>query len=109
QAAVKLIKRGMDSDAILERFRREREILAALNHPFIAKLTDGGTTPEGLPFFVMEYVEGIPISDYCRENDLSQKKILELFIKVCEAASFAHQKLVVHRDLKPSNILVTAG
>ncbi|MGI9035298.1 MAG: protein kinase domain-containing protein [Pyrinomonadaceae bacterium] len=107
QVALKLIKRGMDSDAILERFRREREILAALNHPFIARLTDGGTTGDDLPFFVMEYVEGVAVDEYCKNNDLPEKEILELFRKICEAVSFAHRKLIVHRDLKPSNILVT--
>lgn len=107
RVAVKLIKRGMDSDAILERFARERKILAALNHPFIARLTDGGTTDEDLPFFVMEYVEGEPVDEYCQKNNLSQKEILELFRKICSAVAFAHQKLVVHRDLKPSNILIT--
>lgn len=108
QAAVKLIKRGMDSDAILQRFNREREILAALNHPFIARLTDGGTTEDDVPFFVMEYVEGVPVDEYCRSGNLPEKETLELFRKICEAVAFAHQKLVVHRDLKPSNILVTA-
>ena len=107
KAAIKLIKRGMDSDAILERFTREREILAALNHPYIARLTDGGTTEEDTPFFVMEYVEGIPIDEFCKNKRISSKETLELFGKVCEAVAFAHQKLVVHRDLKPSNILVT--
>ncbi|MGI8787748.1 MAG: protein kinase domain-containing protein [Pyrinomonadaceae bacterium] len=106
QVALKLIKRGMDSDQILERFRREREILAALNHPFIARLLDGGTTDDGLPFFVMEYVEGVPVNEFCRRENLSEKEKLELFRKVCEALIFAHQKLIVHRDLKPSNILV---
>lgn len=108
QVALKIIKRGMDSDAILERFARERQILAALNYPFIARLSDGGTTEEGTPFFVMEYVEGAPLDEYCKENDLSEKDKLEIFRKICSAVSFAHQKLVVHRDLKPSNILVTA-
>lgn len=108
QAALKIIKRGMDSDAILERFAREREILAALNHPFIARLSDGGTTADGMPFFVMEYVEGSAIDEYCENNNLTEKEKLELFRKVCSAVSFAHQKLVVHRDLKPTNILVTA-
>lgn len=106
RVALKLIKRGMDSDAILERFKREREILAALNHPFIARLLDGGTTEDGVPFFVMEYVEGVPVDEYCQTKNLSQKEKLELFRKICTAVSFAHQKLVVHRDLKPSNILV---
>ncbi|MGI8788131.1 MAG: protein kinase domain-containing protein [Pyrinomonadaceae bacterium] len=108
QVALKLIKRGMDSDQILERFRREREILAALNHPFIARLLDGGTTEDGMPFFVMEFVEGVPVDEYCRKNGLSETGRLELFRKVCAAVAFAHQKLIVHRDLKPSNILVNA-
>ncbi|HVE57716.1 MAG TPA: protein kinase [Pyrinomonadaceae bacterium] len=108
QAALKIIKRGMDSDAILERFAREREILAALNHPFIARLSDGGTTADGTPFFAMEYVEGAALDEYCENNNLTEKEKLELFRKICAAVSFAHQKLVVHRDLKPSNILVTA-
>ena len=107
RVAVKLIKRGMDSDAILTRFRREREILAALDHPFVARLSDGGTTDDDLPFFVMEYVEGVPVDEYCRTENLSEKEKLELFRKICEALSFAHQKLIVHRDLKPSNILIT--
>lgn len=107
QVALKIIKRGMDSEAILERFGREREILAALNHPFIARLLDGGTTDDGLPFFVMEYVEGLPVDEYCRTNNLSETERLELFRKICAAVQFAHQKLIVHRDLKPSNILVT--
>lgn len=108
QVALKLIKRGMDSDVILERFTREREILAALNHPFVARLLDGGTTGEDAPFFVMEYVEGVPLDEYCRASQLPETQRLELFRKICEAVIFAHQKLVVHRDLKPSNILVTA-
>lgn len=105
-AAVKIIKRGMDTDAILTRFRNERQILANLEHPNIARLLDGGTTSDGLPFFAMEYVEGVSISEFCR--DLGEREILVLFRKVCSAVSFAHQKLIVHRDLKPSNILVNA-
>ena len=104
QAAVKIINRGMDTDAILRRFRNERQILATLEHPNIAHLIDGGTTGDGLPFFVMEYVDGTTIRDFCGE--LGQKEVLRLFLRVCSAVSFAHQKLVVHRDLKPSNILV---
>lgn len=107
QVAIKIIKRGMDSDAIVERFYREREILASLNHPFIANLLDGGTTADGLPYFVMEYVEGVPINEFC--SDLKETEILSLFRKVCSAVSFAHEKLIVHRDLKPSNIMVTAN
>ncbi|MBX7173598.1 MAG: protein kinase [Pyrinomonadaceae bacterium] len=106
QVALKLIKRGMDSDAILERFGREREILASLNHPFIARFLDGGTTESGSPFFVMEFVEGISVDKYCRKKNLSVEQKLELFTKICEAVSFAHQKLIIHRDLKPSNILI---
>ena len=108
EVALKLIKRGMDSEAILERFAREREILAALNHPFVARLLDGGTTENDLPFFVMEYVEGIPIDKFCAEQDLDLEEKLLLFRKVCSAVQYAHQKLVVHRDLKPSNIIVTS-
>ncbi|HEY0461445.1 MAG TPA: serine/threonine-protein kinase [Pyrinomonadaceae bacterium] len=107
QVALKIIKRGMDSEAIVERFAREREILAALNHPYIARLLDGGTTPDGLPFFVMEYVEGMAVDEYCRKKAVSETARLELFRKICAAVQFAHQKLIVHRDLKPSNILVT--
>jgi serine/threonine protein kinase len=107
QVALKIIKRGMDSEAIIERFAREREILASLNHPFIARLLDGGTTDDGLPFFVMEYVEGETVDEYCRRKNLSENARLELFRKICAAVQFAHQKLIVHRDLKPSNILVT--
>ncbi len=107
RAAIKIIKRGMDTDAILRRFRQERQILAALEHPNIAHLLDGGTTADGLPYLVMEFIEGVPINVYCDENDLDLGERLQLFRRVCAAVSFAHQKLVVHRDLKPSNILVT--
>ncbi|MEP6901504.1 MAG: serine/threonine-protein kinase [Actinomycetota bacterium] len=107
RVAVKIIKRGMDTDAILRRFRQERQILAALEHPTIARLLDGGTTVDGLPYLVMEFIEGVPINVYCDENNLDLAERLQLFRRVCAAVSFAHQKLVVHRDLKPSNILVT--
>src|SRR4029453_5319211 len=109
RVAVKLIKRGMDTDAVLQRFRHERQILAGLEHPTIARLLDGGTTDEGLPYFVMEYVDGQPIDEYCRTHQLSLEQRLRLFLRVCEAVQYAHQGLVVHRDLKPSNILVTAA
>ena len=105
--AIKLIKRGMDTDFVLNRFRNERQILATLDHPFIARLLDGGTTDDGLPYFVMEYVEGSPIHQYCDENRLSIRERLQLFQKVCSAANYAHQNLIIHRDLKPGNILVT--
>ena len=104
--ALKLIKRGMDSDAILDRFTREREILASLNHPFIARLLDGGTTEDGRPFYVMEFVDGTPVDEYCRARGLSEADRLNIFRKICSAVQSAHQKLVLHRDLKPSNILV---
>ena len=106
-AAIKLIRRGMDTEDILRRFRNERQILAALNHPGIARLLDGGMTEEGLPYFVMEYIDGAPLDHYCDQHRLSISKRLDLFMGVCEAVQYAHQNLVVHRDLKPSNILVT--
>ena len=105
--ALKLVKRGMDTNAVLKRFVMERSILAQLEHPNIAGLIDGGTTPDGLPYFVMEYVDGQPVTKYCGANALSIRERLELFQKVCAAVSYAHANLVVHRDVKPSNILVT--
>ena len=106
RVAVKIIKRGMDTDAVLNRFRHERQILAALDHPNIARLLDGGTTEDGLPYFVMEYIEGSSIVRYADSHGLSVKERLELFRKVCAAVAYAHQRLIIHRDLKPSNILV---
>jgi tetratricopeptide (TPR) repeat protein/tRNA A-37 threonylcarbamoyl transferase component Bud32 len=106
--AIKLVKRGMDSDSILRRFRAERQILATLDHPNIARLLDGGTTDDGHPYFVMELVEGDPIDEYAAARRLPVEARLELFRQVCAAVSYAHQHLVIHRDLKPSNILVTA-
>ncbi len=108
RVAIKLIKRGMDSDAVLERFRHERQILAGLEHPNIARLLDGGTSSEGLPYFVMEYVDGLPVDEYCRTHRLSIHERLDVFLQVCAAVTYAHQHLVVHRDIKPSNILVTS-
>ena len=107
RVAVKLIKRGMDTDEILHRFRVERQVLANLEHPYIQSLLDGGTTDDGLPFLVTEYIEGEHIDAYCDAHRLPVGARLELFRKVCDAVQYAHQKLVVHRDLKPSNILVT--
>jgi serine/threonine protein kinase/Tfp pilus assembly protein PilF len=106
KAAVKLIKRGMDTDSILRRFRNERQILASLNHPNIALLLDGGTTPEGLPYFVMEYIEGLPLFAYCNAQNLDIRARLGIFRQICDAVQEAHNIKVVHRDLKPSNILV---
>ncbi|MGH9949515.1 MAG: serine/threonine protein kinase, partial [Pyrinomonadaceae bacterium] len=106
--AIKLIKRGMDSDAILKRFFLERRILSRLKHPNIAGLLDGGTTEDGLPYFVMEYVEGLPLIEFCDAHRFDADERLEIFRNVCAAVSYAHQHLIVHRDLKPGNILVTA-
>jgi tetratricopeptide (TPR) repeat protein/tRNA A-37 threonylcarbamoyl transferase component Bud32 len=106
--ALKLVQRGMDSDSVLRRFLAERQILASMDHPNIARLLDGGTTDDGRPYFVMELVEGQPIDDYADANGLDIEARLELFRQVCAAVSYAHQRLVIHRDLKPSNILVAA-
>jgi serine/threonine protein kinase len=106
--AIKLVKRGMDSQEILRRFRMERQVLASLDHPNIALLIDGGSTPEGLPYLVMEYVEGTPVDRYCEDRKLSITDRLKLFRPVCSAVQYAHQNLVVHRDIKSGNILVTA-
>jgi serine/threonine protein kinase/tetratricopeptide (TPR) repeat protein len=108
RVAIKLLRPGMATDDLVRRFRNERQILASIDHPNIARLLDGGTTEEGLPYFLMEYVEGEPIDRYCDAHGLSVRERLELFRTVCAAVHFAHQNLVVHRDLKPGNILVTA-
>lgn len=107
RVAIKLIRRGMEFDEVIQRFRYERQILASLEHPNIARLLDGGATEEGVPYFVLEYIEGVPIDEYCRENNLSVSARIELFQHVCAAVHYAHQNLVIHRDLKPANILVT--
>lgn len=107
KVAIKLIRGGMESDFVRDRFLRERQILASLDHPHIARLFDGGTTADGRPYFVMEFVAGEPITDYCRRRGLSVGDKLKLFRDVCSAVQHAHRKLVVHRDLKPGNILVT--
>ena len=108
RVAVKLIKRGMDTDFVVRRFRHERQILAALDHPNIALLLDGGSTEDGLPYFVMEYIEGEQLFRYCDTRRLGVRERLRLFLRVCSAVAYAHQNLVIHRDLKPSNVLVTA-
>jgi len=107
QVAVKILKSGMDTAEILHHFHNERQILADFDHPNIARLLDGGTTQSGLPYFVMEYVEGLPIDEYCNNRRLSVHQRLKLFREICSAISYAHRHLVIHRDLKPSNILVT--
>src|ERR1041385_7581922 len=107
RVALKVIKLGMDTKSVIARFEAERQALALMDHPNIAKVLDAGATATGRPYFVMELVRGIRITDYCDELKLSTRQRLELFIYVCQAAQHAHQKGIVHRDLKPSNILVT--
>ncbi|HYV65793.1 MAG TPA: serine/threonine-protein kinase, partial [Myxococcales bacterium] len=104
--AVKLIKAGMDSQRVLARFEAERQTLALMVHPAIARVYDGGTTPEGRPYFVMEYVPGVPITEHCDRERLPLRPRLDLFVQVCEGVHHAHQKAIIHRDLKPSNVLV---
>src|ERR1044072_8466258 len=106
--AVKLVNPLWIDHEMAQRFRRERQILAKLEHPNIARLLDGGTTQDKVSFLVMEYVEGLPITQYCKDKCKTTKQRLHIFLKVCEAVKFAHQNLIVHRDLKPNNILVTA-
>ncbi|MFY9844165.1 MAG: serine/threonine-protein kinase [Terriglobales bacterium] len=108
QVAIKLVRPGLDTEFVYARFRKERQILAGFEHENIARLLDGGTTDEGLPYFVMEIVEGKPIDEYCDEAALGTLARLDLFQSVCSAVQYAHQRLVVHRDIKPSNILVTS-
>ena len=109
RAALKLIKRGMDSEAVIARFLRERQILARLEHPHIARLLDGGIAADGRPYFAMEYVDGRPLLRYCNEQGIKLEDRIKLFLDICTAVQFAHGQLVVHRDIKPSNILVTTA
>jgi serine/threonine protein kinase len=108
KVALKIIKPGMDSRQVIARFEAERQALALMDHPNIARVLDAGATDSGRPYFVMELVRGIPITDYCDKNQLSPKERLELFISVCQAIQHAHQKGIIHRDVKPSNVLVTS-
>ncbi len=107
EVAIKVIHREQINSETLQRFQSERQILANLNHPNIARLIDGGTTDNGLPYLVMEYIEGEPIIDYCKSRKLNLKQRLGLFLQICEAVNYAHQNLIVHRDIKPANIMVT--
>ena len=107
RVAIKMVKPGIGSELVLQRFRNERQTLAALDHPNIVKLLDGGSTDEGLPYLVMEHVEGVPIDEYCDRHKLPIADRLQLFCCVCSAVQYAHQSLVIHRDLKPGNILIT--
>src|SRR5476651_1020474 len=107
RVALKVIKLGMDTKEVIARFEAERQALAMMDHPNIAKVLDAGATTSGRPYFVMELVRGIRITDYCDQANLTTKKRLDLFIKVCQAIQHAHQKGIIHRDIKPSNILVT--
>ena len=106
RAALKLIKLGMDSGEILQRFLAERRILARLEHPNIARLIDGGVDAQGRPYFVMEWVDGLPLLDYANAQALDAAGRLRLFLKLCNAVAHAHRQLVVHRDLKPSNMVL---
>ena len=107
KVALKIIKPGMDSRQVIARFEAERQALGMMNHPNIAKVFDAGTTDTGLPYFVMELVHGVPITEYCDANTLTPRERMELFVPVCQAIQHAHMKGIIHRDVKPSNVLVT--
>src|SRR5580765_4479130 len=107
RVALKIIKLGMDTKQVIARFEAERQALALMDHPNIAKVLDAGATETGRPYFVMELVRGTRITDYCDENNFSTRQRLDLFMQVCRAIQHAHQKGIIHRDIKPSNILVT--
>ncbi|HEY4575121.1 MAG TPA: serine/threonine-protein kinase, partial [Thermoanaerobaculia bacterium] len=106
RVAVKIFGFSPDRSDLFNRFQSERQILASLSHPAIARLLDGGTTEEGLPYLVMELIEGVPVDQYCEQHHLTAGERIDLFLKICAAVAYAHRNLVVHRDLKPSNILV---
>ncbi|RKZ08522.1 hypothetical protein DRQ32_09020, partial [bacterium] len=107
QVALKVIKLGMDTKEVITRFESERQALALMDHPAIAKVLDAGATDEGRPYFVMEYISGVTLTHYCQQHHLGLRRRLELFIQVCRGVHHAHQKGVIHRDIKPSNVLVT--
>ena len=106
--AIKVLRRGMESEFLLRRFRGERQILASLEHPNIARLIDGGNTPDGLPYFIMEYVEGLPVTAFCDEGNLPIAERLRIFIDICAAVQYAHDRNIIHRDLKPTNVVPKA-
>ncbi|WP_010662228.1 serine/threonine-protein kinase [Marinilabilia salmonicolor] len=106
QVAIKVLKESLYNEPLKEQFRREKQILADLNHPHIASIYDSGLTEEGRPYFIMEFIEGLPITDYCNQHNLSIDNRLELFIDVCQAVNYAHQNLIIHKDLKPGNIFI---
>jgi serine/threonine protein kinase len=105
--ALKVIKAGMDTREVIARFESERQALALMDHPNIARVFDAGSGTDGRPYFAMEYVPGIPITEYCDQNRLTNRERLELFLSVCLAVQHAHQKGIIHRDIKPSNVLVS--
>ena len=107
RVALKVVKLGMDTSQVLARFDNERQALAMMDHPNIAQVFDAGATARGRPYFVMEYIDGVPITDYCDRQRLTTKERLDLFLPVCHAVQHAHEKGVIHRDMKPSNVLVT--
>src|SRR5512139_2232915 len=109
RVALKVIKLGMDTKHVIARFEAERQALALMDHPNIAKVLDAGATETGRPYFVMELVRGMRITDYCDQNNLATEQRLDLFMQVCHAIQHAHQKGIIHRDIKPSNILVTVN
>jgi eukaryotic-like serine/threonine-protein kinase len=108
EVAIKLVAAGQDSKFVVSRFKNERQVLANLDHPNIARFLDGGTTEDGVPYFVMELIDGLPIDQYCKQRKLPISERLGLFLHVCSAVQFAHQHLIIHRDIKPSNILVAS-
>src|SRR5262245_44864326 len=107
QVALKVLKPGMDTEQVIARFEQERQALAMMDHPNIAHVLDAGTTPVGRPYFVMELIRGVCVTQFCDERQLSTRERLELFVTICQAVQHAHQKGIIHRDIKPTNILVT--